>query len=180
MSTVAKLNNIDHAGLRVAAGRGAVWGEAVNQVPVFPTEFEAVQRDFPIVFHRDEDGAFRALALLGLDRDENLFLDGERWLARYVPALLARGPFSIGVETRPDGGQEPMIYLDLDHPRVAAEGGEPLFLPHGGNTPYLDHVVEVLQVIHVGHAAQTRAGGAKLAVGVGAPASHRRVGGDRA
>ena len=154
MTNVVKLNNVDHADLRVIAARGAAWGEAVNQIPVFPTEFEAVQRDFPIVFHREADGAFQAVALLGLDRDENLFLDRERWLGRYVPALLARGPFSIGIEARADGGQEPMIHIDLDHPRVVGGVGEPLFLPHGGNTPYLDHVVEVLQLIHVGHAAQ--------------------------
>lgn len=150
MTTVVKLNNVDHAGLRVVA---AGWGDGVNQVPVFPTEFEAVQRDFPIVFHRGEDGAFEARALLGLDRGENLFLDGDRWLARHIPALLARGPFTIGLEPRPGAVPEPMIYVDLDDPRVAGHG-EPVFLPHGGNAPYLERVLDALQTAHLGHAAQ--------------------------
>ncbi len=145
------------------AARGAEWGDAVNQIPVFPTEFEAVQRDFPIVIHRTTEGAWEALALLGLDRDENLFLDGDRWTSRYVPALLERGPFSIGIHTGPDGQSEPMVHVDLAHPRVVRDGaapsatssaGEPIFLPHGGNAPYLEQIQDALQVIHTGYLAQ--------------------------
>ena len=151
MTNVVKLNNVDHAGLRVSAGPV---GEGINQVPVFATEFEAVQRDFPIVFHRGADGVFEARALLGLDRGENLFLDGERWRARHVPALLARGPFTVGLEARAGGAAEPMIYVDLDDPRIVGSGGEPVFLPHGGNAPYLERVLDALQTAHLGHAAQ--------------------------
>ena len=90
------LNNIDHHDLRVITRHGAEFGDAVNQVMVFPTEFEAVQREYPIVFRRDSEGALRPVALLGLTREENLFLDGAGgWRAGYVPALLRRGPFSI-------------------------------------------------------------------------------------
>nr|WP_295660601.1 SapC family protein [Polymorphobacter sp.] len=158
-TSIVRLNNIDHAGLRVIAAHGAAWGDAVNQIPVFPTEFEAVQREFPIVLHRAPDGTWEALALLGLDRDENLFLDGDRWSARYVPALLERGPFSIGIHTGPDGTREPMVHIDTAHPRVvpagsAAANAEPLFLPHGGNAPYLERMQDALQVIHTGYLAQ--------------------------
>lgn len=154
MTRIVPLDNVAHADLRVIARPGARWGDAVNRMAVFPSEFEAVQRDYPILFGLDDAGAPQAFALLGLDRDENLFLDGDRWDARYVPALLARGPFSIGLTPREDGTREPMVHIDLDHPRVAEPGGEPLFLPHGGHAPYLDQVTEVLRAIHVGHAAQ--------------------------
>lgn len=45
MTDIVLLNNIDHAQLRVAQGYGAAFGDAVNQALVFPTEFEALQRD---------------------------------------------------------------------------------------------------------------------------------------
>jgi hypothetical protein len=45
-------------------------------VLVFPTEFEALQREYPILFRRGRQRRLQAVALLGLDRDENLFLDG--------------------------------------------------------------------------------------------------------
>ncbi|MCD2324369.1 SapC family protein [Sphingomonas sp. IC-56] len=139
------LNNIDHGELTVAIRHGAAFDDAVNQVPILPTELEEAQREFPILFHR-RAGGIEAVALLGLDRDENLFLDGDRWSSRHIPLLQQRGPFSIGLS---DGG-EPMLHVDLEDPRVGSPDGAPLFLPHGGNGPYLEHVSQVLRLIHAG------------------------------
>ena len=38
----------------------------------------------------------------------------------------------------------------MEHPRVRAGEGEPVFLPHGGNSPYLDHIAAVLRGIRDG------------------------------
>lgn len=146
-----QINNVDHAQVKVIPRAGPAFGDAANQVLVVPTEFEEVQREFAIVFRRRETG-LQAFALLGLDKDENLFLDGERWTTRYVPASLKRGPFSIGVSRPSDGeaASEPMVHLDLDDPRVGTVEGFPLFLEHGGNAPYLDHVTGVLGLLYEG------------------------------
>ena len=77
MTSIVLLNNIDHADLRVRGGYGVQFGDAVNQARVFPAEFEALQREYPILFRRDAAGAYYSVALLGLDRDENLFLGGD-------------------------------------------------------------------------------------------------------
>jgi hypothetical protein len=146
------INNIEHAHLRVAIRGGAAYGDAVNQLPIFPSEFEEAQREFPIVFRRREEG-LQALVLLGLDKNENLFLDGERWTSTYVPAVARRGPFSIGLQRDPDGGEETpaaKIQVDLDDPRVGVDDGLPLFLEHGGNAPYLEHIAGVLGVLYEG------------------------------
>lgn len=143
------LNNVDHHDIRVVQGGGERFGDRVNQAVVFPTEYEELQREYPIIFRRDPDGAYRSITLLGLDPDENLFLGEAGWLARYVPALMQRGPFSIGVPAA--GGEgEPMIHINLDHPRVSRTEGERVFLDQGGNAPYLDHVAGVLRAIYVG------------------------------
>jgi len=147
------LNNVDHHDVRVVLGHSAAFGDAVNQVTVFPTEYEELQREYPILLRRDPDGSFYSVVLLGLDRDENLFLGDHGWQGRYVPALLQRGPFSIGVPGKGPNGEfvgEPMIHIDLDHPRVSRSEGEPVFLPKGGNSPYLDHVAGVLRAIYAG------------------------------
>lgn len=153
MTNRALLNNVDHADLRVIAQHGPEFGDAINQALVFPTEFEALQREYPIFFRKDANGAFQAIVLLGLDRDENLFLDGGGWNARYVPAVQQRGPFSIVLQPprAGEGGEpQPMIHVDLDHPRISREEGEPLFLPAGGHAPYLQHVSRVLGAIYDG------------------------------
>ena len=151
MTNRVLLNNVDHRDLRIDARHGAAFGDAINQVLIFPTEYEEVQREYPILFRRDEAGDFQSIALLGLDRDENLFLGEQGWEGRYVPAMQRRGPFSIALqEEQGELDPQPMIHVDLDHPRIAAGEGEPLFLPHGGNAPYLEHVAGVLRLIYTG------------------------------
>lgn len=154
MSHTERLNNIDHADLKIALGYAKDFGDCVNQALVFPTEYTLIQREYVIVIQKDETGAFQSVALLGLDRDENLFLEGGTWNARYVPAMHQRGPFMIGFHDVEVDGQmqrEPMIHVDLDHPRINPNG-QPVFLPQGGNSPYLTHAMGVLQTIHEGAA----------------------------
>lgn len=148
--TSVLLNNIDHHDLRVIATHAVEYGDSVNLTPVFPTEFEEVQREYPILFQRDDAGAFQAVAVLGLDRDENLFLSDAGWQARYIPAVHRRGPFVIGLQEKDNGEREPMIHIDLSNPRVSREQGEPLFLQHGGNAPYLEHVTDALRTLYSG------------------------------
>ncbi|WP_260598167.1 SapC family protein [Sphingomonas endolithica] len=143
-----QINNIDHADLRVSPRAGAAFGDAANQALVFPAEFEELQREFAIVFRRRETG-LQAYALLGLDSDENLFLSGDRWTSRYVPASHRRGPFSIGIARGEDNEPgEPMLHVDMDDPRVGDDAGLPMFLEHGGNTPYLEHITGVLRLLY--------------------------------
>lgn len=150
MSTVARLDNVEHATLKLRRGHGARFGEAVNQVAVFASEFDQVQREYPILFLRNAEGSLQAVALLGFDRNENLFLEGEHWDAAYVPALLRRGPFSIDLS-----GDEPVIQVDLAHSRIAEEDedGEPVFKPHGGDAPALGAASAALRVLQAGQAA---------------------------
>jgi hypothetical protein len=144
-----QINNVDHANLRVSPKAGAEFGDAANQALVFPAEFEELQREFAIIFRRRETG-LQAYALLGLERDENLFLSEDGWTSRYVPATHRRGPFSIGIarNSADVAPGEPMIHVDMDDPRVGDGEGLPLFLEHGGNAPYLDHVSGVLRLLY--------------------------------
>jgi hypothetical protein len=152
MTAFALLNTIDHHDLRVALDDWAALGAAVNQALIFPTEFEDAQRDYPIVLRRQDDGDLHAVVLLGLDRDENLFLDADGWGDRYIPALMQSAPFAIGLHEREDAVPEPMVHIDLDHPAIGRKTGEPLFLPHGGNAPYLEHMNRVLRRAYDGRA----------------------------
>ncbi len=153
-----RLNNVDHADLLVKPVRGAAVGDAVNQVVVAVTELQDVQREFPILLRKDQNDDWQAVALLGFAEGENLFLEGEAWASSYVPAMLARGAFSIGLDDAGQPGQqpgariggEPMIHIDPDFPGVGAQDGHRLFLPQGGNAPYLVHVSRILQRLHAG------------------------------
>jgi hypothetical protein len=152
MANSVLLDNVSHQDLRIRTGYSADFGDSVNSCVVFPTEFVYVQREYPIFLRRDANGDLQPMALLGFDKDENLFLEGNEWKARYVPAIQQRGPFMIGLRKRTEDEAAPaaLINVDLDHPRISRTDGIPVFLPHGGNSPYLDHVSRVLQLIYQG------------------------------
>jgi len=148
------LNNVAHKNLRVIQRHGPEFGDNVGTVLIFPTEFEDVQREYPIFFRKDPaSGEYQSIALLGFEKSENLFLRDGRWDATYVPGIIARGPFLIGFQEAVVDGEtrrNPVIHVDLDHPRVNENEGEPAFMPQGGNSPYLDHVAKVLSGIRDG------------------------------
>jgi len=149
------LDNVTHKDLKVRTGYSAEFGDATNSVLIFPTEFVHVQREYPILFRKDPNGQMQAVALLGFDRDENLFLQGNSWNARYVPAIQARGPFLIGFRQNEAGEtvNELATHIDMDHPRVSRDVGEPIFKSQGGNSPYLERANRMLQIIHRGMGA---------------------------
>jgi len=147
------LNNVDHHDLKIRTGHGTQFGDNVNMVITFPTEFADMQREYPILFRKDANDELISVALLGLDKGENLYLDGGGWRARYIPAIQQRGPFLIGFQDKQVDGEtvkEAMVHVDMDHPRVNREEGAPVFLPQGGNSPFLDRINKVLNVIHQG------------------------------
>jgi hypothetical protein len=142
------LNNVTHKDLRVVNRYGAEFGDNVGTVLTVPNEFEEIQREYPIFFRKDPaTGEYQSIVLLGFSKDENLFLDGDRWDASYVPGIIARGPFLIGFQRQESSGESrdaPVIHVDLDHPRISQADGVPVFKPQGGNSPYLDRVASIL------------------------------------
>jgi hypothetical protein len=146
MARHVKLNNVAHKDLRVITRHGVEFGDNVASVVTFPTEYGDIQREYPIFFRKDPSTSeYFSVALLGLEKNENLFLDETGWHATYIPGAIARGPFLIGFQE-----QEPVIHVDLENPRISQTEGEPVFLPQGGNSRYLERVANILKGIHEG------------------------------
>ncbi|MBA3941383.1 MAG: multidrug transporter [Sphingopyxis sp.] len=153
MTQHAVLDSNSHRELRVRADAGAELGDAVMATLTVPTEFRSIQGHFPILFRREIDrNDFMAVALLGFESGENLFLDGDRWDARYRPLSLAIQPFLIG---RPASGDGPgKVHVDLGHPRIApGSEGIRLFDVDGAPTPYLEQIAERLGDLDEGYRA---------------------------
>ena len=168
------LDNIHHHNVRLITQHGAIYGDNINQTLIFPSEYNEVQRHYPILFQRTDNGGFKSVALLGLDKDENLFLEQDQWKATYVPALQRVTPFLIGQPKPKDGevlpeNAVPMILINTDHPRISLTEGEPLFLPHGGHSQTLDHVIHWLNLIYNGAQLNEAMFGAFLSAGLLAP-----------
>jgi hypothetical protein len=139
------LDSIEHRTLGVETARSAALGDGVMLAQTFPAEFRDLQAHYPIVFHQDTQDRIQPLALFGLERGRNLFLVDGRWDAAYIPLAMERQPFLIG-----HGEAGPTIHVDLDSPRLRTNGGQPLFLEHGGWSPRLARTQTVLQALHDG------------------------------
>ena len=151
MTNHAVLNNVEHHDLRIIRDRSAELGDNVMCAQLLPQEFRDAQNDYPIFFHKDHNsGKFLPYAMFGLQENENLFLEGGSWNAAYLPFLVERGPFSVGVQQKSNDERGLVISIDMDHPRVSRSQGEALFLPHGGHTDYLNRVSYLLQAINAG------------------------------
>jgi len=125
MAKHALLNNVAHKNLRVITRHSADLGDNVGSVVTFPTEWGDVHREYPILFRKDPaTGEFLSVALLGFGEAENLFLDESGWNASYIPGIVARGPFLIGFQR-----EEPVIHVDLDHPRISPPKASPSSCP---------------------------------------------------
>jgi hypothetical protein len=140
------LNNVDHKHLRIRTGYHPDFGDQQMFAPTFPAEFRELQAHYPIVFRKTDDGTrFEPVALFGFQEGENLFLDAAGWDCTTVPLAVARQPFLIGVD-----GDELMVHVDTDSPRCSFDDGEPVFLPHGGTTDFLENVNSTLLTLHQG------------------------------
>ncbi|WP_049723290.1 SapC family protein [Gilvimarinus polysaccharolyticus] len=148
MANNVLLNSEKYRALKVKTGYSGSLGDNVMWAPTYPAEFRSVQADYPILFHKDAStGGFFPVALFGLEQGENLFLaEGDVWNATYVPLIIQRIPFSIGLY-----GEEKkrLINIDLDHPKVSETDGVRLFEEHGAPTEYLERISGMLEAIHV-------------------------------
>lgn len=150
MSRYEVLNSEKHRPVRVKTGYGAALGDAAMYTMTYPLEFRDIQSGYPILFTKDPNtGGFLAVALLGFEAGQNLFLRDDRWDAAYVPALVQRQPFLIAKsgdgDTRP-----PVVSLDLDHPRVGDDEGEALFDSRGEPSEFLKQKIALLDKLHRG------------------------------
>lgn len=153
MSNFQKLNNVDHASLKVIPNYSEALGDSTMFTVAFPNEMRALQSCYPLLFFRDKQSdRFFPIALQGFEEGENLFLDASGWQAPVIPMMVQRGPFMLSIEHSSTGqAAQTVVAIDLEHPKISESHGEPLFLEHGGHSNYLDRVVGLLEAIKTGN-----------------------------
>jgi hypothetical protein len=142
MTQIVPLNNEVHRSTTVDGRTSAAYGDNQRFVQVIVNEFPLLVIHYPILFSKNADtGQLYCGALLGFDEGENLFLQAWTHGELYRPLNLQRGPFYAN-------GTE--LAIDLDDPRVGAEGGEPLFNEQGQPTRYLQSIIWAFQNLKPG------------------------------
>jgi hypothetical protein len=142
MTQIVPLNKEAHRTLKVDGRAAAAYGDSRHFVQVIVNEFPRLVVHYPILFSKNADtGQLYCGAMLGFDQGENLFLEDWRERDTYRPLTLQRMPFYA---------HGPEIAIDLDHPRVGAEAGQPLFDQTGRPSRYLQSIIWAFQDIKPG------------------------------
>lgn len=142
-----------HQHIRINQQRSAELGDNLMYCQTFMGEFRDVQAHYPILFQTiDKGDPMAPVALFGFERGENLFLTRDQWRARYIPLMVRRQPFSIGIQHQ-DNSNNPrrVINIDATNPRVNDREGVRIFDDLGEPTDYLNRVSGMLDTIHHWH-----------------------------
>jgi SapC len=101
----------------------------------------------PILFVPDAKQQPSPVALLGLRRDENLFVEADgHWSGNYIPAFVRRYPFVLIESGTPN---ELTVGIDAAYPGFNTEVGEPMFTEDGTEGPGLKRAIEFLNAYRI-------------------------------
>ena len=129
-----------HKGLGISPSpRGYSFAAQAQTVILAGAEFFEAGREFPIIFIQTDNGRMLPVALLGLEREENLFVDRQGdWQGSYIPAYVRRYPF-INTE-----GGVMAVCFDEFFDGFNAPESVPLF-QEGGPSQKLKEIAEFLK-----------------------------------
>lgn len=135
----------NHKVLLPAERRLPVLFRSLTALPLSFTEFATAVHDYPITFISGDAGkSFVAMAILGLEAQQNLFVgDDDAWVdGVYLPAYVRRYPFCMTRVTV--DGQEQSERIACVEKRAVNARGEALYDGKGEPLPVWDHLRKLL------------------------------------
>jgi hypothetical protein len=142
---IVPLRKEQHRNLYFEPITGFAFARNTNSIFIAASEFSRVAAEYPIVFGKDAQDTIFPVALLGLKRNENLFVtDKGDWEADYVPAYVRRYPFILALPRK--GSDQLAVCIDESFAGFnTVKEGEPLFREDGREGQVLQRAVEFLK-----------------------------------
>ena len=142
---VVPLNREQHGDLYIEHIDGYQHTKTTNSLYIAAIEFPNVAREYPIVFGKGPDEVVFPVALLGLRKNENLYVNEQGgWQATYIPAYVRRYPFILA--SAAGNGGNFTVCIDEGYPGFnTAKEGQPLFNKAGEQTKMLKQAVDFLK-----------------------------------
>ena len=135
MTNIVAVKKDKHQNIKVDSKRDLTQFAGQHIAPVNVREFGQAATSYPLVFiHDAQTDQYRSVAMLGLETNENLYLDDKKWQAIYVPQAFSTIPFSLGLD--PDKEQTLTSCIDLDSPFVGEDKDIALFDEKGEETEF--------------------------------------------
>ncbi len=146
--TPVALNRERHRHLKLDSTKGDyLFAAKTNSLLLATTELIDAAASYPVVFVGQEGGPYTLCAMVGLNNEENLFVDAQgKWDAgSYVPAFVRRYPFVLA-----GGADEADLAVCIDEKFAGFNEteGQPLFDAEGKDTPLLLGAITFLRQFH--------------------------------
>ena len=142
---VVPLNKEVHGELYIEGIEGYQHTKDTNSVYIAAVEFLQAAREYPIVFASAADANVFPVVLLGLQKNQNLFIDKNgKWQADYIPAYVRRYPFILATTDKKNANFA--VCIDESYPGFnTAKEGKPLFNEKGEQLDMLNQAVDFLK-----------------------------------
>ena len=143
---IIPLSSIIHKNHYIEYSGNYKFARNTNSTYIANIEFTKAAREYPIVFAMEKDNSVYPVVLLGLDKDQNLFVDKDgNWLATYIPAYVRRYPFILA-KTEESKADNFTICIDDQYPGFNTnKKGEKLFGRSGSYSDQLKKSIEFLR-----------------------------------
>lgn len=126
MANIVPIKKEQHQNLKLTKARDLSHVAGQHIIPLTAAEFAQASASFPIVFIKNpESERYRSVAMLGLEAEENLFYQDDKWTALSVPQSISMVPFSLGID--PDKENTLTACVDLDSEFIGEDKDLPLF-----------------------------------------------------
>lgn len=151
--SIVPLNIEKHKKLKIKQDNTFAFAAKQHLVAVTMRELAGAASAMPVIFIKSpQTNDYHFAAITGIEPEQNLFRQDEKWMINYVPWNLQRFPFDMR------GSLEKVnVYFDENSDLVGAEEGHALFDEEGKITPFFDNVQKLL-----GALAESEVTGRKL------------------
>ncbi len=149
------LDRMKHRGLKLnLAYRDLSALRKLNAFFVAGTEFGDACKEYPVVWVKagqSDDGkpTVAPIAVFGLQADQNLCLDGDRWRVRYVPAMLRLYPFAMARAGQQTAQQQLVVCIDEAWGGFNRTLGESLLNDAGEPTEFMSNMQKQLEAFEL-------------------------------
>ena len=144
---IVPLNKERHKDLYIEPTDNYLFARDSNSLYIAVVEFARAASEYPIVFGNDQEGGLFPAVLLGLKRNQNLFVDEQgNWNAGYIPAYTRRYPFILAGSSEGNGEEQFTVCIDEGYAGFnTAREGQALFDEQGEQSPILKQAVDFLK-----------------------------------
>lgn len=147
MATIVPIKSDLHKNLKVITERDLSHANDSHIVPIHASEYSKAASSFPIVIIKEtQSQAYRSVVMLGVDEGENLYTDGKKWNATYIPQTITMVPFVLSLD--PEKENTLTTCINTDSPYVSEDKGEALFDAEGNDTEFFKGIKESLGRIY--------------------------------